>query len=139
MVPREENEHCRSSTDFIDELLQLKSLQMRRNKKAGILKSLFLRNFFRIGFENLVPPGFASHPEFFEGNRLLLLFFRDQNRKDRCNFSDFYRKFQRYVPLNSVIPNFVAFTVVIEMALSHISYIFSIFSEKTFASRLKKC
>ena len=37
-----------------DELLQLKSLQMRRNKKAGILKSL-LEKF----------PGFASHPEFF--------------------------------------------------------------------------
>ena len=50
VVPREENEHCRSSTDFIDELLQLKSLQMRRNKKAGILKSLlekFLPDRFR--------------------------------------------------------------------------------------------
>ena len=50
VVPREENEHCRSSTDFIDELLQLKSLQMRRNKKAGILKCLlekFLPDRFR--------------------------------------------------------------------------------------------
>ena len=50
VVPREENEHCRSSTDFIDELLQLKPLQMRRNKKAGILKSLlekFLPDRFR--------------------------------------------------------------------------------------------
>ena len=31
-------------TDFIDELLQLKSSQMRRNMKTGI--KLFLRNFF---------------------------------------------------------------------------------------------
>ena len=32
-------------TDFIDELLYLKSSQMRRNMKTGIFK-LFLRNFF---------------------------------------------------------------------------------------------
>ena len=36
-------------------------------------------------------------------------------------------KFQRYVLLNSVIPNVVAFIVVIGMASSGISYIFSIF------------
>ena len=35
-----------------------------------------------IGF-NLLPPGFASHPEIFEGNRLLLLLLLlcDLNRK----------------------------------------------------------
>ena len=34
-----------------------------------------------IGF-NLLPPGFASHPEIFEGNRLLLLsLLCDLNRK----------------------------------------------------------
>ena len=47
---------------------------MRRNIKAGI--KLFLRNVF----DQFVPPGFASHPESFEGNRLLLL-VHDLNRK----------------------------------------------------------
>ena len=56
---------------------------MRRNIKADI--KVFLRNFFD-RFENLVPPGFASQCESFEGNRLLLLLFlllmvRDLNRK----------------------------------------------------------
>ena len=43
-----------------------------------------LSSFFEIssiGF-NLLPPGFASHPEIFEGNRLLLLLLLcDLNRK----------------------------------------------------------
>ena len=45
---------------------------MRRNIKAGI--KLFLRNFFD-RFRKPRMPGFASHPESFEGNRLLLLLF----------------------------------------------------------------
>ena len=47
-------------------------------------------------------------------------------------------KFQRYVLLNSVISNVVAFIVVIGMASSGISYIFLHFSEDSFASRRKK-
>ena len=43
---------------------------MHRNIKAGI--KLFLRNFFD-RFPNLVPPGFASHPESFEGNRFVIV------------------------------------------------------------------
>ena len=35
---------ARICTDFIDELLYLKSSQMRRNMKTGV--KLFLRNFF---------------------------------------------------------------------------------------------
>ena len=34
---------------------------------------------------------------FFKVTGCYCCFFRDENRNDRCNFSDFYRKFQRYV------------------------------------------
>ena len=70
-----------------------------------------------IGFENLVPKGFASHPEIFEGNGCYYCccyyaVLCDLNRKIVLFFW-FKRKLRRYVPLNSVIPNFAAFIVVL--------------------------
>ena len=52
-------------------------------------------------------------------------------------FSTFKRKFQGYVPLNSVVPNTVVFIVVTEMVLSSVCYIFPFFLKK-FRFRPKK-
>ena len=62
-------------TDFIDELLQLKSLQMWRNKTAGILKSLLEK----ISSESVSKTSYRQDLQAILSNRLLLLFFRDQN------------------------------------------------------------
>ena len=50
--------------NFVTEVL----VDACRNIKAGTSGE-----FFSIGFENFVTPGFASHPESFEGNRVVLI------------------------------------------------------------------
>ena len=75
---------------------------------------------------------------------LLLLSLCDLHRKI-VQFFWFQRKLQRYVPLNSVIPKFVAFIVVILwlhcllfLPFLFFFFFFLHFSEETFASRRKK-
>ena len=83
---------------------------------------------FSIGFLSLVPTGSASHPDSFEGNRLLLsllllLLVLDLNRKILligAIFFDLKRKLQRYVLLNSVITSVMALNVFIYWYFLHL-------------------
>ena len=88
---------------------------MRRNMKTGI--KLFLRNFFDRFSKTSYRQDLQAILKFFKvtGCYYCYCYYAvlcDLNRKI-VQFFWLKRKLQRYVPLNSVIPNFVAFIVVL--------------------------
>ena len=85
---------------------------MRRNMKTGI--KLFLRNFFHRFSKTSYRHDLQAILKFLKvtGCYYCYAVLCDLNRKI-VQFFWLKRKLQRYVPLNSVIPNFVAFIVVL--------------------------
>ena len=88
---------------------------MRRNMKTGI--KLFLRNFFDRFSKTSYRQDLQAILKFLKvtGCYYCCCYYAvlcDLNRKI-VQFFWFKRKLQRYVPLNRVIPNFVAFIVVL--------------------------
>ena len=85
---------------------------MRRNMKTGI--KLFLRNFFDRFSKTSYRQDLQAILKFLKvtGCYYCYAVLCDLNRKI-VQFFRLKRKLQRYVPLNSVIPNFVAFIVVL--------------------------
>ena len=87
---------------------------MRRNMKTGI--KLFLRNFFDRFSKTSYRQDLQAILKFLKVTGCYYCCYYavlcELNRKI-VQFFWFKRKLQRYVPLNSVIPNFVAFIVVL--------------------------
>ena len=89
-----------------------------------------------------MPPGFASHPEIFEGNRLLLLLWLlcDLNRKNLAILKILKETSEIRTIKYCHIELCGFYCCYIEMELSGISsfFFFLHFTEETFASRRKK-
>ena len=115
---------------------------MRRNIKAGI--KLFLRNFFDRFSKTSYRQDLQAILKFLKvtGCYYCCWYYAvlcDLNRKIMQFSVWFKRKLQRYVPLNSVIPNFVAFIVVLlRWHCLVFLFFFLHFSKESFASRRKK-
>ena len=113
---------------------------MRRNIKAGI--KLFLRNFFDTFSKTSYRQDLQAILKFLKvtGCYYCCCYYAvlcDLNRKI-VQFFWFKRKLQRNVPLNSVIPNFVAFIVVLLRWHCLVFLFFSPFFRRNFRLPSKK-
>ena len=112
---------------------------MRKNIKAGI--KLFLKKFLPLVITSY-HQDLQAILKFLKVTGCYCCCYVIYKIVKSCYFEDFKKKLQRYVSLNSVIPNFVAFIVVMLRwhCLVFLSFLFFFlhFFEETLASRRKK-